>query len=438
MNNRPSHLSVFFLITLLLVACTQPGGQNTPTQAPKATESAQATKAPKPTNAPKPTEPAKATDAPQATPAPSGGDASQQTDEQIKTGIQESLDTYAKAYNDNDGELLKTVVDQENVPFRRLVQTRFDTYQESIRAGTGRFSFKVNDITKRDLGFIQANILSGGGSALDWTFRYNGKSWVISEPSEAQIGKRVKTESDAFIFLTYPWADNVNPEIMKLMEQARETVKTKLGKAPDKKAEVLIKPIFSLPPPESANALAYYARGSRAGVPDRMVIFAPFSFAFGGYDPGRGWEADLEETLVHEYTHLVNNRSFTPIARMSDWMVEGLAEYVSSPDAAYNRGVPLAVQTDQIIPIEDTSGAVNKQDLQHLTILDKDVSLGYGLATALVEYIVETHGGMDGFWKLIGNYDKMQNLDKALQESFGIGLPEFEQSWHTWLKQKYG
>lgn len=168
-------------------------------------------------------------------------------------GIQDSLDTYSKAYNENDADLLKTVVDQENVPFRRLVQTRFDTYQELIRAGTGTFNYKVDSITKRDLGFIQAHILSSG-AALDWLFRYNGERWVISEPSEAQIGKRVKTESDAFIFLTYPWADNINPEIMKLMEQARETVKEKLGQAPDEKAEVLIKPIFSLPPPESANA----------------------------------------------------------------------------------------------------------------------------------------------------------------------------------------
>jgi hypothetical protein len=96
------------------------------------------------------------------------------------------------------------------------------------------------------------------------------------------------------------------------------------------------------------------------------------------------------------------------------------------------------VRSDRIIPIKDTSGVVNKQDLEHLTILEKDVSLSYGLAVSLVDYIVETHGGMDGWWKLVGAYDKSQNLDKALREAFGIGYDEFDQGWRAWLKQKYG
>ncbi|HEU5089721.1 MAG TPA: hypothetical protein VFT99_19835, partial [Roseiflexaceae bacterium] len=209
-------------------------------------------------------------------------------------------------------------------------------------------------------------------------------------------------------------------------------------KIPDKKPEVLIKPIFGLPPPENANVLAYYKQASRAGVRDRMVIFAPHSFAFSGYDAGEGWQGSLLTTLAHEYTHLVNNRSFTPIARMSDWMVEGLAEYVSDPNAPLRRGVPTAVQTGQIIPLVDTSDAVNKQDLEHLTILDKDVSLAYGLANTVVAYINEKYGGMDGFWKFADSYDKKQNLDAALQDAFGVGLEQFEADWEAWLKQKYG
>ena len=88
-------------------------------------------------------------------------------------------------------------------------------------------------------------------------------------------------------------------------------------------------------------------------------------------------------------------------------MVEGLAEYVSDPNSARDRGVPLAVERDQIIPIVDTSGQVNKQDLEHLTILEKDRSLAYGLSASLVDYINETYGGMDGFWKFAAAYHQL-------------------------------
>ena len=76
---------------------------------------------------------------------------------------------------------------------------------------------------------------------------------------------------------------------------------------------------FGVGSPQDPGALAYYDRAVR-GVA-RIVIFAPESFSFSFYDPGQGWEPELQGTLTHEYTHLVNNASFTPIARMTDWMV---------------------------------------------------------------------------------------------------------------------
>ena len=59
-------------------------------------------------------------------------------------------------------------------------------------------------------------------------------------------------------------------------------------------------------------AIAYEVRDGA-----RIVIFAPESFSFSFYDPSQGWEPELQGTLTHEYTHLVNNASFTPIARMT-------------------------------------------------------------------------------------------------------------------------
>ena len=96
-----------------------------------------------------------------------------------------------------------------------------------------------------------------------------------------------------------------------------------------------------------------------------------------------------------------------------------------------------AVQSDNIIPIIDTSGQFNKQDLDHLSILDQDVSLAYGLAYSLVAYVNEKYGGMDGYWKLVQAFDRQQNLDKALQEAFSISYEQFDKDWRAWLKQKY-
>lgn len=431
-NHRVQHAARFapalVLIGALLAGCAGFGRGTPPvasTAAPAPTEAAAATTALA----------AEATTAPaaEATTAPAASG-----DEAIKEGIQQTLDVYAKAYNDNDPDLLKQAADQTNLPFRRFIQTRFDTYQQSIFAGQGQFAFTVKSVKQRDLGFVEAQVeQERSGYVTDWTFRQVDGRWLMSEPTEKQIGKKVTTEGDGFKFVTYPWADtdDVNQTVIKLMEQARAKVKERLGKVPDTKAEVLIKPIFGVGKPESPNALAYYDSSLRSG--DRMVIFAPHSYVFQGYDPSVGWEAELESTLVHEYTHLVNNRSFTPIARMNTWMVEGLAEYVS--DSPRTSAVSAAIQQDHIIPIIDTSGQVNKQDLEHLTILNNpsDISLAYGFAYSLVAYINEKYGGMDGFWKVVNAYDKSQNFDKALQESFGVTYEQFDKDWRAWLKTKY-
>lgn len=370
---------------------------------------------------------------PQPTVEAAAGPALQQSDDEIKAGIQQSLDLLARAYNQNSPDLLEQAVDQTNPPFRRLIATRLETYQQSILAG-GRYDYVASKIVaRRDYGFVVARV-ELWGVVFDWTFRQVDGRWVMSEPTEQQIGQQHKSETDHFVFYAYPWSDNVNPKIMELMEQARGRVLERLGRAPDQKPAVYIRPIFGVGGIASSNRLAYYDRDDRAG--DRIVIYAPESYVFSYYDPAVGWEQTLLATLVHEYTHLVNHRSFTPLGRMSDWMVEGLAEYVS--DSARADEVAQAVRSDAIIPIMDTTGRVYKQDLQHLAGLEKDVSLAYGLAASLVAYIAERHGGLEGFWKLVRAYDKAQNLDTALRQAFGVSYEQFDQGWREWLAKQYG
>jgi hypothetical protein len=428
LSAAPRAIALIALAAALLAAC---GGPAAVAPSPTAAE-AQPTTAP---TAAEPTAAAAATPAGEPSATPAADAATDASDP--KAGIQQTLDKLAEAYNENKPELIAQIVDPANSPLRRFWQTRLETFQQSLSAGQVTFAYEVQDTRPLDMGFVVAEVSSGGGLA-DWTFREVKGAWLISEPTKAQLGKREKIETEHFTFLAYPWAKDTTEEIIKLMENARERVRAKLGKVPDKKAEVYLNPTYGVASDASPNTLAYYDdfSGNARGV-DKMVIFSPESYVFGFYDPSVGWQKELEDTLTHEYAHLVNNRMFTPLARMSVWMSEGLAEYVS--DSFRVNQMSQAVQADYIIPILDPSGQVNKQDLDHLTILEKasDRSLAYGFAASLVQYIDEKYGGLDAFWKFVAAYDTSQSHEKALQEAFGVSYEQFDKDWRAWLKEKY-
>ncbi len=356
------------------------------------------------------------------------------SDDEIRAGIQESLDRYAEAYRDNNAELLEAVVDQENKPFRRIVRSRFDEFQGSYQAGQVDFHFRLLDITKREYGFVLARFETDGGYEAMWPFRYLNGAWVISEPSVEQIGKLITTETDYFVFTSYPWADDYNSRIMELMQTARKNVDKVLGKVPDEKVKVEIMPIYGLHPFDAMNAVASYSQGS-APTDDRIQLYTPNSFAYSYYDPDLGWEKELEKTLTHEYTHMTHARSFNGSGKLADWMSEGLAEYVSGADENSYWACD-AMATGTFIPIVDETREIYQQDLMHMYLLEENFGLSYDFATSLVEFTVEKYGGLDGFWKLAESSDKTSDFRKAVQEAFGISYDEYNQKWQTWLKKK--
>ncbi|MEP6896162.1 MAG: hypothetical protein ABI986_11190, partial [Chloroflexota bacterium] len=254
------------------------------------------------------------TDIPIQTPEPS--------DDQIKAGIQESLNLYAQAYNENKPELLEQVLDQENKPFRRIVRSRFDDSQKSSFGGSFDYQFTLLDITRREYGYVIAHFQLWDSYNADWPFRLIDGRWVLTEPTVEQVGKPVQTATEHFIFTTYPWADDVNQQIMDLMETARSNVEQVLGKVPDEKANVKIMPIYGLSPFNAMNAIALYNSG-QGSTQDIIEIYTPESFAYSFYDSSTSWEGALETTLTHEYTHMTHQRSFDRAGRLADWMSEG-------------------------------------------------------------------------------------------------------------------
>jgi len=355
------------------------------------------------------------------------------SDVEIRAGIQQSLDIYADAYTNNQPELLETVIDHENKPFLRIVRSRFDDYQRSYLGGQIDIQFTLLDITRRGYGFVIAHFETGSYEG-EWPFRYLNGNWVISEPTIEQIGDAVTTESEYFIFTSYPWADDVNQQIMDMMETARQRVEAVLGRVPDEKANVEIVPIYGLERYDTMNAIASYTKGS-APTDDKIKIYTPNSYVFSFYDPAIGWERELQDTLTHEYTHMTHARSFNDAGKLADWMSEGLAEYVAGQDEnsywACN-----AMKSGTFIPIMDESTEVYKQDLLHMYVLEENFGLSYDFATSLVEFTVDNYGGLNGFWKLAETFDKTSDFKKAVQESFGVSYDDYNTKWQDWLKKE--
>jgi hypothetical protein len=165
------------------------------------------------------------------------------------------------------------------------------------------------------------------------------------------------------------------------------------------------------------------------------MLYAPGSFSFGFYDPAIGWEPILLYTLTHEYTYLVTERSFVSTIRLQRWMSEGLAEYVAGNIRAEE--ITVALASGAMIPLRQPGATLPKRDLEHMRDLRDNLSLAYGLAGSLVAYIDEQYSGMEGFWKLARAFDKTQNLDRALDQAFGVRFEEFDRGWRIWLEQTY-
>jgi hypothetical protein len=181
-------------------------------------------------------------------------------------------------------------------------------------------------------------------------------------------------------------------------------------------------------------AIALYNK-ERGPIKNFIEVYTPESFAYSFYDSKQGWDGELQSTLTHEYTHMAHARSFDQAGRLSDWMSEGLAEYVANADGRVYQACN-AFQSGTLIPILDESDTVYKQDLMHMYTLEKDFSLSYGFATSLVFFTVENYGGLDGFWQLATALDETSDFKKALQKSYGTTYEEYNQNWQNWLKKQ--
>jgi hypothetical protein len=353
---------------------------------------------------------------------------------EVRAGIQTAVDLYAQAYRQNDLDLLQQVVDQENKPFRRLVTSRFTESQAFFLNGFD-FQFEVLSVEPREHGFYLAQLETENQLRAAWLFRQaEDGHWVLSEPTIEQIGEPVIQESEYFTYKIYPWAEDINPEIIEMMETARQQVSERLGKVPETKALVEIAPIYGLNPYTTMMAIAYY---QAAGLtePDKIYIYSPHSYAYGYYDGLEGWQKGLQTTLTHEYVHMTHNLVFDNAGTLAVWVTEGLAEFISQPEEGFWLACA-ALGSEEWIPIMDEEAAVYKQDLMHMNQLKKNTGLAYHEAHALVGFIVDEFGGIDGFWDLIDAFDESQDFQEAVKTQLRLDYADFNQLWQEWLAKE--
>ncbi len=455
MNALRRFLALVIVAGLLAACGGTPAATTTETEAPQTVTTPTAEIAASPATT-EPTADSTETPADAAEPAAetatAGGTAAGggESEAEMIAAMQETLDLYNAAYNEGDKEKLLAAIEPKKGPFQRVSVERFETAMESQFGGMYNFQDKISEIRDRGNGYYEATVLTQprlssnaeGQAIRKMVFKKVDDRWVLTEPTRAELGKKLKYETERFTIDYYAWDENIVEEVGRLMENAYTTVQTKLGKMPEGRMYATLLPTYESAGISSGNWLAYYAASSSAVPtpqrPDRIVLRSPQSIAFGAYDAKEGFGPFLQGIITHEFTHLVTNRAFGGNARLGggfSWMSEGIADHVAG--LASPGQIIAAFASDSLIPLQDKSGALEKQDLEHIYLLERDRSLGYAQAYELVDFIYTEKGGYEGWWKFVDAYDDRQRLEDAVQSEFGMTVEEFENAYHEFMKKKY-
>src|SRR5262249_10817019 len=131
-----------------------------------------------------------------------------------------------------------------------------------------------------------------------------------------------------------------------------------------------------------------------------MHIHSVESYGAGFYDPSAGPAAALYPTIVHEYTHLVNDQ-IVSMARMPKRMVEGLAEYAAG---SFRSGeVAGAARRDALLTLDQCHDVIFYTNEKGYS--PGMISLAYGESAYAVRWVAD-RWGIESFWSIAREYDR--------------------------------
>jgi Flp pilus assembly protein TadD, contains TPR repeats len=200
-----------------------------------------------------------------------------------------------------------------------------------------------------------------------------------------------------------------------------------------------------------------------AAIPTNVVVFKsnsafkPFkplrpdgktdNFVAGYFQPGEdanyiivsteGDDAEMFNTIFHEYVHFIVNTNFGK-SEVPPWFNEGLAEYYSTfeinDDQNIKIGLPLSrhislLQESKLIPLADLFRIGNRQ----LTGTgDHSRSIFYAESWALIHYLILTKKPLD---KFLSEVLKGVPQDKAFKDSFQMDYSQMESELRKYVSK---
>lgn len=426
-------LTFILLLVLALSACTPAPQVVTPTSVSVAVPTAAATATPMQEAVATPT--TVATPAPVATPTTAS--AATQSDEEIKQGIQKTMNAFAAVLRSGDQQKLTEVVDQDNRAFRRTMSEYLQQWQD-VGLSSSNATFIVKSITHKRSGYVMALMNSSVRGDMTWIFRNDNGVWKISEPVESELGTIKTKDYGKYKLRYYEWDEPILPRYEKLISTMYNTVLEKTKLPMTDTITVNIWPTMATFPGLSQMSLGgtvASADPSRNQMNMRALdTFGAFVWPAGGTP-----EAEFEQSLEHEFTHIVHGK-FISLAKVPNWMSEGLAEYISG-NRQQSR-LRRALQSNTLL------GLKKLQDAYYFESLNEDHSVttadtvntvveGYAEGESLVRYIA-TKYGLDKFYALNKDFADSRDMDASFKKILGINMADFERDWRVWLASSVG
>jgi hypothetical protein len=132
-----------------------------------------------------------------------------------------------------------------------------------------------------------------------------------------------------------------------------------------------------------------------------------------------------DDTLRHELTHIVTHVAGEgPYGSLPAWLDEGTAMYgQSEPGEGFTSALDNAVERDSLLSVRSMTAPTGDAS---------KVTLFYGQAWSLVDFLIETYGSAK-FAELFATFKEGSTVDKALLKVYGFDQDGLEDAWRASL-----
>jgi hypothetical protein len=336
----------------------------------------------------------------------------------VQAQIQLALDQYLDVMNRGDADALPKVVDQSNLTFRRVQSEFMKSPVYSWKGRNPKGMVQKVQVVKEPYVKVWLNESVRGDHV--WVFKWTEQGWMLSEPSEDELGALKNKETDRYTVRYYEWDESLVEDMVKSIDQAYVAAEQATGRKPQDKFLVRLAPTFE-------------THAGRAGigvaanyVPDSNFLAMRSPESFGGTFAGIGASKSIPD-IQHELTHLLVREVTYPSSPLS-WLNEAMAYYFTNDLRASTVHAALAHKVYSLKELTLLNTTPDEQENRYIQ----------AEATIVVQYIVERLGGRDKAWEWLIQETRIRSFDESLPKVFGMTTDQFEKGWQDFMKQKYG